>query len=130
MEDGSAPHIPVATPAKRLLHRLLAIGENRFQLLVTEVEEEREHMVDVACLAGAVAALGLLAGMSFATALVILFWQSNPVLTLCILGALFGIAGWVLWMRLQALRRRQEPLAATLDQLRKDCSCFMNSDDL
>ncbi len=45
VEDGSITEVARAGPAKRLLHRLFAIGENRLNLLVAEVEEEREYML-------------------------------------------------------------------------------------
>jgi len=130
MDIPSVSEMPLAGPAKRLLHRLLAIGENRLQLVVTEVQEERDYILDVICLAVGVAALGLLAGMAFAAALVVLLWQSGPVLTLGLLGVLFGIGGLVLLGRLNVLRHRQDTLAATLDQLQKDRECFRNSDRL
>jgi uncharacterized membrane protein YqjE len=42
----------------------LAIGENRFELLMVEVQEERERLLHAIVLALGAAALGLLAGMA------------------------------------------------------------------
>jgi len=130
VEDGSISEVAPAGPAKRLIHRLFAIGENRLNLLVAEVEEEREYMLGAVCLIIGVVALGLLAGMAFTAALVIALWQSGPVLVLCILGSIFGIAALVFWRRFTAVRHRQIALSATLDQIRKDLELFRNSDEL
>ena len=60
--------------SKRLARRLLALGENRFELLMVEVQEERERLLHAIVLALGVAALGLLAGMALTGAIVVLLW--------------------------------------------------------
>ena len=45
--------------SKRFARRLLTIGENRFQLLMVEVQEERERFLRAILLALGVAAFGL-----------------------------------------------------------------------
>lgn len=127
IENGTITEAAPAGPAKRLIHRLLAIGENRLHLLVAEVQEERDHLLDVICLAVGVGVLALLAGLAFSAALVVYFWQ-DAVLVLCLLGVVFGVGAVVWWARLRAIRGRQETLAATLDQLQKDRECFRNFD--
>jgi uncharacterized membrane protein YqjE len=124
MDGSSGSTMPLAGAARRFFHRLLAIGENRFQLLVVEVQEERNRLVDMVFLAVATAALGLLGGIAWSAAVVIYFWPTSPVTALLILGASYGVSAVVLCRRLIVLRRRQQTLAATLDQLRKDQSCL------
>jgi uncharacterized membrane protein YqjE len=127
MEDVSGPPAPRAGAFKGFARRLLAIGENRLELLVVEVQEERERFLEMVFHALAAAALGLLCLMVCSAALVILFWKSNPVLALLTLGALYGASAGVLCQRLAALRRQQQTLSATLDQLRKDRACLEES---
>jgi hypothetical protein len=45
MGDSTNESMTPTGVARRLAHRLLAIGENRFQLLVVEVQEERNRLV-------------------------------------------------------------------------------------
>ncbi len=65
--------------SKRFARRLLTIGENRFELLMVEVQEERERLLRAILLALGVAAFGLLAGVALTGAIVVLFWEVSPV---------------------------------------------------
>jgi uncharacterized membrane protein YqjE len=113
--------------ARRFVHRALSIGENRFQLFVVELQEERDRLLNTVLLAVAIAAVGLLCGITWSAALVIIFWHFGPIPILLILGAVYGLLALVLWRRLVTLRRHQPTLAATLDQLRKDRACLEKS---
>ena len=110
--------------SKRLARRLLAIGENRFELLMVEVQEERERLLHAIVLALGVAALGLLAGMALTGAIVVLLWELSRVAALLVLTGLYGAAAACLYRRLTRLLRDWQNLPATLDQLRKDRVCL------
>ena len=110
--------------SKRLARRLLAIGENRFELLMVEVQEERERLLHAIVLALGVAALGLLAGMALTGAIVVLMWEHSRVAALLVLTGLYGAAAVYLYRRLTRLLRDWQNLPATLDQLRKDHACL------
>jgi uncharacterized membrane protein YqjE len=125
MMNGSTDSpVSLAGAAKRLMHRLLAIGENRMQLLVVEVQEERDRIVDMVIMAIATAALGMLAALAWSAAVVLLFWQYSPAGTLLVLGFVYCLAAIVICRRLLVLRRHPQPFAATLDQLQKDRACL------
>ncbi len=110
--------------AKRMLHRLLAISENRVELFLVEVQEERERLVRVILLAVGVAAFGLLAGVALTLAIVVLFWNHSPVVVLLALTALYGSVAGFLYRRMIMLQRDWQTLPGTLDQLRKDRECL------
>ncbi len=57
--------------AKRFGQRLLATGENRFELLLVEAQEEREHLVQAILLILGVAAFGLLGAATLTAAIVV-----------------------------------------------------------
>ena len=59
METASTDAGQLFETSKRLARRLLAIGENRFELLMVEVQDERERLLHAIVLALGVAALGL-----------------------------------------------------------------------
>ena len=61
--------------SKRFARRLLTIGENRFELLMVEVQEERARLLRAILLALGVAAFGLLAGVALTGAVVVLLWE-------------------------------------------------------
>ena len=112
--------------SKRFVRRLLTIGENRFELLMVEVQEERERLLHAIVLALGVAALGLLAGMALTGAIVVLVWELSRVAALLVLTGLYGAAAVYFYRRLTRLLRDWQNLPATLEQLRKDRACLEN----
>ena len=124
MEESTVSFKQLAASSKHFARRLLTIGENRFELLTVEVQEEREHLLQAILLSLAVAAFGLLASLTLTAAIVILLWAWSPVATLLILTGLYGVAGVWLYLRLTGLLRNWHTLPATLDQLRKDRLCL------
>ena len=124
MERGTANRGQLVELSKRLARRLLAIGENRFELLMVEVQEERERLLHAIVLALGAAALGLLAGMALTGAIVVLLWEISRVAALLVLTGLYGAAAVCLYRRLTRLLRDWQNLPATFDQLRKDRACL------
>ncbi|MCD6049625.1 MAG: hypothetical protein K0Q55_1028 [Verrucomicrobia bacterium] len=124
MEMSSGKFGQVGTIAKRMLHRLLAIGENRIELFLLELQEERERLVKVLLLAVGVMAFGLLAGVALTLAVMLLFWEYSPALAMLILTVLYAGSAAVLYKRMTALQKDWQTLPGTLDQLRKDRECL------
>ena len=109
---------------KRFARRLLTIGENRIELLMAEVQEERERLLHAILLALCVAGFGLLTGVALTGAIVVLLWEFSRVAALLVLTGLYGTAAVWLYWRLKLLLRDWHILPATLDQLRKDRACL------
>jgi uncharacterized membrane protein YqjE len=123
MEGEATPSIPLTGALRRVLSRLLAIGENRVLLLLTEIEEERDRVLSRIFLGLATAALSMLGIIAWSAAIVIGFWQTNPIVVLIILGAAYVIAA-VLLLRKLLGRRIEPPLSGTMEQLQKDRACL------
>jgi uncharacterized membrane protein YqjE len=110
--------------SKRFARRLLTIGENRIELLMVEVQEERERLLRAILLALGVAAFGLLAGVAFTGAIVVWLWDFTPLGVLLALTSLYGMAAVCLYRRLRLLLDDWQNLPATREQLRKDRACL------
>jgi len=110
--------------SKRFARRLFTIVENRLELLMVEVQEERERLLHAILLALGVAAFGLLAGITLTAAIVVWLWAWSHVAVLLALTCLYGVAGVCLYRQLTGLLRDWQTLSATLDQLRKDRACL------
>jgi uncharacterized membrane protein YqjE len=121
-QTETEPHL--ADASKRLAQRALVICENRFELLMVEVQEERERILRAMWLALGAAAFGLLAGIALTVVIVIALPQQFLTVALLILTALFTIAAVFLYTRLTRLQRDWQMLPTTLDQLRKDRECL------
>ena len=113
----------LAATSKHVARLLLTIGENRLELLMVEVQQERDRFLHAVLLALGAAALGLLAGMTLTATMVVLLWPYSHVATLLTLTVLYGTGGFWLGWRLKEMSHHQ-PLSATLDQLRKDRACL------
>ncbi len=110
--------------SKRFVRRLLTIGENRFELLMVEVQEERERLLHGILLALGVAAFGLLAGVALTAVIVVLLWGLSPVAALLVLTGIYSAMAIYLYRRLTVLLRDWQNLPVTLNQLRKDRECL------
>ncbi len=124
MEPATSNVAQLVATSKRCARRLLTIGENRFELLMVEVQEERERLLHAILLALGVAAFGLLAGVALTGAIVVLLWELSRVAALLALTSLYGATAVCLYRRLTGLLRDWKTLSATLDQLRKDRVCL------
>src|SRR3954468_6575511 len=84
---------------KRFARQLLTIGENRLELLMVEVQEERERLLRAILLALGVALFAFLSGIALTIALVVLLWSVSPVGVLLTFTVLYGAAAWLLYRR-------------------------------
>lgn len=108
--------------ARRSARRLLAIGENRLELLGVELQEERERLVEAVLLGFCAVACGMLACATFTGTVLLLFWAYSPMGVLLGLTGVYAVAGWALLRRLAERLRDWHPFAETRGQLRKDRS--------
>jgi uncharacterized membrane protein YqjE len=115
-----------AASPKHFVRQLLVVGENRLELLMVEVQEERERALRAILLALGVAVFGFLAGAAVTVALVVMLWSFSPIAVLLTLTVLYSAISVLLYRRFAVLQRNWETLPATLDQLRKDRVCLEN----
>jgi len=110
--------------SRRVAQRSVDMGANRLELLLVEVQEERERLVRSFHLALGAAALALLAGVTFTFAIMVLCWDRGAIAVLFGLAVIY--AGGALYLRSRLLRwQRDWPMfGATMDQLRKDRECL------
>lgn len=123
MEPATESFGKLGASSKHFARRLWTIGENRVELLMLEVQEERERLLRAMMLALGVAVFGLLTGAALTVALVVLLWSVSPIAGLFTMTALYGAATVFLYRRLTLLQRNWKTLPATLDQLKKDRAC-------
>ena len=124
MEQAPVNLRELAAPSKDFARRLITIGENRLELLMVEVQEERERLLRAILLALGVALFAFLGGIALTIALVVLLWSLSPVGVLLTLTALYAAASVFLYRRFAVLQRDWKTFPATFDQLRKDRACF------
>jgi uncharacterized membrane protein YqjE len=109
---------------RRVAQRTLDIGANRVELLMVEVQEERERLLHSFHLALAAAAFAVLGGFALTFALAVLLWDHGAVAVLFSLAAVCIGTALFLRGRIMGLQRDNPMFAATMDQLRKDRECL------
>ena len=109
---------------KRLLNAALAGVENRIELFLVELREERFRVFDVLLLGCAAAVLGFMALLTVTITLVVIFWDSARVPVLVVLSASYSLATIGALWRLKVRLRSWSSFSATLDELKKDRACL------
>jgi uncharacterized membrane protein YqjE len=108
----------------RLLKTLLAIAENRLELLLVELREERWRFFDALLLAGMVLILATMTLMAATIAFVVLCVKADR-LDLVIALVLLYLAGTIFsFWRLRNRLKKWAPFSATLAELKKDKACL------
>jgi len=124
MEPASDNFGQFGASSKHFARRLLTIGENRLELLMVEVQEERERLLHAILLALGVAVFSILTGVALTIAIVVLLWHLSPVAVLLVLTSLFAAIAVYLCTRFTVLQRAWKTLPASLDQFRKNRACL------
>jgi uncharacterized membrane protein YqjE len=101
----------------------LAVLQTRLEIFASEIDEQGALLARIAVLA-AVAALCLgLAVILVVLFVAVLFWDTNRLLAIGAMAAIFAAGGIIACLMLRsAIARRPKLLAATLAELRKDKS--------
>jgi uncharacterized membrane protein YqjE len=123
METPPETDPDLAGTTKRVAWRLLAICHNRAELLMVEMQEERERARAIVILAAAIAVLGLLAGITI-TALIVCLAGPHMLAALIGLAVLYTGGATFLYLKLSRMQQDWEPLSDTREQLQKDRECF------
>ncbi len=105
---------------KGLVKTLISIGQNRLELLLVELQEERWRFFEALLLTGFVLILALLTLLVVVVTIVVMCVQAHNYLVIgilvgvCLLGTLLS-----LW-QLRNLLKNWAPFSATLSEIKKD----------
>ncbi|SRR6266542_2603031 len=124
MDTSSEPSPGLFSAVRRLLNTALAGVENRIELFLVELREERYRVFEVLLLGCAAALLGFMALLTVTVTLVVVFWDSARVQVLVVLSACYSLAAIGIVWRLKVLLRNWSSFSATLDEFKKDRACL------
>ena len=124
MDTSTEPSSGVFSAVRRLLNTALAGVENRIELFLVELREERFRVFDVLLLGCAGAMLGFMALLTVTVTLVVIFWDSARVQVLVALSTGYSLATIGVFWRLKVVLRNWSSFSATLDELKKDRACL------
>src|SRR5439155_1804271 len=105
MDTSPEPSPGLFSAVRRLLNTALAGVENRIELFLVELREERLRVCDVLLLGCAGAMLGFMALLTVTVTLVVIFWDSARVQVLVALSASYSLATIGVFWRLKVRLR-------------------------
>lgn len=123
MESPPDTNEHLAGAIKRLLWRVMAVGQNRAELLMVEMQEERARAQVIVFLAAGIAVFGILACFTL-TALIVCACVSHLLLALGLIAGFYGLCAFVLYLKLSNMLRHWETLSSTREQFEKDRECL------
>jgi uncharacterized membrane protein YqjE len=110
--------------SRRLMHTALAIVENRLELFLVEVREERFRILNALLLVGAFLVFGFLALLLVSVTLVVAFWDTARLAVLISLSAVYCLAAAGIFWQLKIRFDHWPAFRASLDEIKKDRSCL------
>jgi uncharacterized membrane protein YqjE len=123
--EEAGPNIPgVFASLGRLLTTVLAIAQNRLELLLVECQEERWRFFDALLLAGVVLILALMTLMAATITIVVICVKADRLDLVVALVLLYLAATIFSFWRLRSRLKKWEPFSATLAELKKDKACL------
>ena len=109
---------------RRLTNTILAILQNRLELLLVELQEERLRLVHTLLLTGGVVVLGCFTLALAVSALVVVVWDEFGVKGLWVMSGLGLICTLLTYWWLRVRLKNWPLLAGTLAELKKDRECL------
>jgi uncharacterized membrane protein YqjE len=110
--------------AARVFKTLREILENRIELFLLELKEDRLRLFDALCWAVAAVILAMMTLVLVTFTIVVIFWYTHRLLALITITVVYGVGAIVAAAGLRSRLRRWEAFPATLEQLEKDRACF------
>jgi len=124
MDQKATFHPGLLETLRRLAATVLAILQNRIELLLVELQEERARLLNALMLTAVIVSLGLFTVAMAGGALAIAVWHEYGLRGLFALSAL-GLVGTVLAYWGLRVRLKHWPfLSGTLAELKKDRECL------
>jgi len=124
MDEEPTARLGLFKTLRRLGVTILSIIQNRLQLLVVELQEERLRLFNALLLVAVVVGLGFFTLITAVAAVLILVWNEFGVSGL-IVASVLGLIGTLLtYWRLRSRLKHWPLLAGTLGELEKDRACL------
>jgi uncharacterized membrane protein YqjE len=120
MEPSNAEEPGLMESVKRLGRTVLGIAENRLELLLVELEEERWRTVRVLLLIGCATVLALMTLIVSTITIVMVCGPERRILALLILSGLYLTGTIMVVTKLRRHLREWQSFPATLAELKKD----------
>lgn len=124
MEEMPPNEGGIFSAVTRMLKTLRDVVENRVELFLVELHEERARLFGALLQAVLGIIFALMAMILVTLGVVVAFWETHRLLVLAVLAAAYAGAAAAVFLNLRTRLQRWRAFSATLDQIKKDRSCF------
>jgi uncharacterized membrane protein YqjE len=120
--DSETPHPGITGVARRLLGSLVAFLTTKFELLNTEIQEEKRRILELLVLAASAMLVSAMALMVLTFSIIACFWDTpNRMTALLIICAVYVAIATFLFIRLhRKTSLRTKVFETTVEELRND----------
>jgi uncharacterized membrane protein YqjE len=108
----------------RLFKTLRDVAENRLELFLIELEEERIRLFDALLLLAIGIVCVLMTLVMVTLMVVVIFWDTHRLLVLTLVTAAYAVAAVAAIVKLRSRLQRGRAFSVTLEQIKKDSACF------
>jgi uncharacterized membrane protein YqjE len=109
---------------KRLWRTLLVIAENRLELILVEVEEERRRAFEALLLTVVLGVVGAMTLLMATLTVVVIFWDTHRLVVLAGLSVLYLLATVAAYWRLRRRLNHWSLFSASLAEFKRDKACL------
>lgn len=108
----------------RMVKTLRDVAENRLELFLVELKEERIRFFGALVLAAVGFGSALMAVMLFTLLVILAFWETHRLLVVALLALAYSSAAIVIFATLRSRLHQWRAFGSTLEQIKKDRSCL------
>ncbi len=124
MDPATPPEDGLLSTVARVFQTLRDTVQNRAELFLTELQEERIKHFDALLLAAVAVVCALMALLMLTFTVVVIFWDTHRLLVLMLITLAYAGAAVVAFVKLRSRLQRWRAFSATLEELKKDAACF------
>lgn len=124
MDETPSAEGGLLSSVTRMFQTLRDLAATRVELFLTELKEERIRLFDALLLAAIGIVCALMTLVMVTLTIVIFFWDTNRLLVLTLVTAVYAVAAVVAFVKLRSRMRRWQSFSATREEFKKDSPCF------
>ena len=124
MDEETNRENRLLSTVSRAIRTLRETVENRVELFLLEVKEDRLKLFDALCLAVVAVTLALMAMGLVTVTVVVVFWDTHRLLALVAMTLAYGIGAAVAFAKLRSRLKNWHSFQATFEEFQKDRECF------
>lgn len=123
--EGSPPtEGGIFSSVARLLQTLRDVVENRFELFLVEMKEERIRLFDAIFLLAIGIVCAVMTLVMITLVVIVIFWDTHRILVMTLVTLAYGISAALAIVKLRNRLLGWQAFSATIEQIKKDRSCL------